>query len=133
MAHFLNLVREMQLVIAMKYFKNHISNVWKLKINVSKVAIKVKAQEIWMEQESNISLLQQFHLCWPCEKPKILIDYIEDVHIKFMGCSFTFTLVVSDQVFSYLIPSFIKNKIIYNYRSLFSNNYCVNNLLNAKP
>ena len=52
MAHFLNLPREMQLFIPMKYFKNCTSNAQGLKINSSKIAIEVKSQEIWMEQDS---------------------------------------------------------------------------------
>lgn len=75
MGHFLDLPREIQLVIAMKYFKNRTSNTWELKINGSKVTIEVKAKEMWMEQEYGISSLQWFHLHWPYYKLKILIDY----------------------------------------------------------
>jgi len=130
MAYFIDLPREMQLVIAMNYFENRKSNAWELKTNGSKVVIEVKAQEIWMEQESKISSLQWFHLHWLYDKPKVLIDCIEDVNMKFMGCSFTLTSVISNQVLSYLMPSFINDEIVYNYNSLFSNNYYVNNPIN---
>jgi len=49
MAYFLNLHKELQIEIAMKFFKNHVSNAWEVKINGLKVAIEIKAQEMWME------------------------------------------------------------------------------------
>jgi len=43
---------------------------------------------MWMEQESKMSSLQWFCLHWTYDKSKIMIDYIEDIHIKFMGYPF---------------------------------------------
>lgn len=54
------------------------------KNNGLKVVIEIKAQEIWMKQESEMSLMQWFYLHYPSDKPKIVIDTIEYVYIKFM-------------------------------------------------
>jgi len=96
MACFLNLPKELQLEIAKKFFETCASNAWEIKISYLKVVIEIKAQEIWMEQESKMSLIQWFHLYWPNDKPNIVIDYIEDVHIKFMGYPLILTSVISN-------------------------------------
>lgn len=48
-SHFLPLLKDIQQVIAMKYYENHTLNACKLRINGLKVAIEIKAQEMWME------------------------------------------------------------------------------------
>jgi len=85
-----------------------------------------------MEKESEMSSLQWFHIHWSYDKYKIMIDYVKDIHIKYMGYYFILTSVVPDQVFSYIMSFFSKDEIVYNYSSLFSNSYCMNNPLNVK-
>jgi len=58
----LDLPKEVQLKIAMKLFENHTSNAWEIKINGLKVTIKLKAHDIWMDQESEMNSLQWFYL-----------------------------------------------------------------------
>lgn len=87
---------------------------------------------MWIEQESEMSLLQWFRLHWPYDKPNIVIDYVKYVHIKFMGYPLILTLVVFYQVFSYFAPCFPKDEVVYDYSSLFSNSCCKENPLNVK-
>jgi len=84
-----------------------------------------------MEQQFEMSSLQWSHLHWPYDKLKIVIDCIEDLHIKYIGHSFILTLIILDQVLSYLMSLFSKDEIVYNYNSLSSNSFCVNNPLNV--
>jgi len=132
MVYFLNLPKELQIEIAKKFFETCTSNAWEINISGLKVAIEIKTQEMWMEQESKMSLIQWFHLHWPSDKAKIVIDCVEDVNLKFMGYPLIFTSVISNQVFSYFALYFLNDELIYIYSALFSNSYCLNNPLNVK-
>jgi len=48
-AYFLDLPKELQIEIAKKLFETCTSNVWEMKISGLKVAIEIKAQEMWIE------------------------------------------------------------------------------------
>jgi len=49
------------------------------------------------------------------------------------GRSISITEVINDLIFEYNTHSILHNKIIYDYSSLFSKNYCINNPTNVKP
>jgi len=85
-----------------------------------------------MEQEYEMSLIQLFHMHWPYDKPKFMIDYVEDVHIKFIGYPLILTAVISYHALSYFAPYFLKDEVVYAYSLLFSNSCCLNNPLNVK-
>lgn len=59
-SHFICLPKEIQEIIAMKYYENQTSNVWSFKINDLKALIEVEVQEMWMEHEFEMGLLHIF-------------------------------------------------------------------------
>lgn len=132
MACFLELPKELQVKITKKFFEAHMSNAQEIKISDLKVPIEIKAQEMWIEHEYEMSLVQLFHLHQPNNKPKIMLDCVEFVHFKFMDYPIISTSTIFNQVLVYLALHLPNDEIVYDYSSLFSNSYCPNNPTNQK-
>lgn len=85
-----------------------------------------------MEPDSEMSLIQLFHIHWPYDKDKILLNCVEHMTLKYMGKSLSLTDVVSDLMMEYNTISLTHDEIIYKYNSLFSKYCCANNSSNVK-
>jgi len=72
---------EIQEIIAMSYFNNRKSETWMLKFYESKVIVEIDAKEMWMELESEMSLVHLFHMLLPYHKPKISLNYVDHVNV----------------------------------------------------
>jgi len=133
MSQVFSLLMEIQEIIAMSYFNNQKSETWMLKFNESKVIVEIDAKEMWMELESKMSLVHLFHMLWPYHKPKISLNYVDHVNIKYWGQIISFTNVVNDLVVGYNTSSILIYDIIYDYTTHFSKTSCVDNVINTKP
>lgn len=102
-------------------------------MNNIKVTIELQAKDIWMKTESLTNWIHLFCLRWPYERPRILLNYVDHMTLQCCGRLISITEVINDLVLDNNTYLILHNKIIYDYSSLFSKNYYVNNTINVKP
>jgi len=56
-----------------------------LKFYGPKVIVEIHAKETWMELESEMSLVHSFHMLWPYHRPKISLNCVDHVNVKYWG------------------------------------------------
>lgn len=83
MSQVFSLPMEIPEIIVMSYFNNQKSKTWMLKFNGRKVIIEINAKEMWMELELEMSLVHLFRMLWPYHRPKISLNCVDHVNIKY--------------------------------------------------
>lgn len=96
-------------------------------MNYLKGLIEIKAQEIWMEHDSEMGLLHLFRIHWPYNKPRVLLNCVNYVNFKVIGHTIFKIEVIYEDTLSYLLPSFKNDELIVDHSLLFSKTYCPNN------
>jgi len=83
MSQVFSLPMKIQKIIAMSYFNDRNSEAWTLRLNGYKVTIEINAKEMWMESELEMSLIHLLRVHWPYQRPKISLNYVDHVNIKY--------------------------------------------------
>jgi len=83
MSQVFSLPMEIQEIITMPYFNNRKSKAWMLKFNGFREIIEIDSKEMWMESKLEMSLIHLFRVHWPYHRPKISINCVDHVNIKY--------------------------------------------------
>lgn len=73
-----------------------------------------------------------FRIRWPYQRPKISLNCVDHVNIKYWGWIISLIDVVNDSVIQYNTSKIPNHDIIYDYTSIFSKTCCIDNAINTK-
>jgi len=79
-----------------------------------------------------MSLVHLFHVHWPYHKPKIFLNYVDYVNVKYWGRIISFIDVVNNYVIQYNTSTVLDHDIVYDYTSLFSKTCSIYNPIHTK-
>ena len=79
-----------------------------------------------------MGLVHLFHMHWPHNKFKILLNYVNCITFRFIKHTISQIEVIHEDIINCLLSSLVKTKVILDYSSLFSNTYCPDNFDNVR-